>query len=184
MRPNIYRPLHLKDVCSWSAMKLTSNCRTHIHSTWHSTILECNERFALGEFNLRKGCNSQNDKRDELGWVTFRVQTLNWVPLQMGKKCTYDVKKEAFNHASFGMCQTCKGKKVKTFIWQGHIFGPSSLSVDPFKSLPYGTFQMMPHECHVWNPITNDCATWVLFHMVMPFEPFMYAFQQPWKQVA
>jgi hypothetical protein len=43
---------------------------------------------------------------------------------------------------------------------------------------------MMPHECHVWNPITNDCATWVLFHMVMPFEPFMYAFQQPWKQVA
>jgi hypothetical protein len=67
--------------------------------------------FALGEFNPWKGCNSQNDKRDELGWVTFRVQRLNWVPLQMGKKCTYDVEKEAFNHASFGMCQTCKGKK-------------------------------------------------------------------------
>lgn len=29
-------------------------------------ILECNECFALGEFNPWKGCNSQNDKR---GWI-------------------------------------------------------------------------------------------------------------------
>jgi len=102
----------------------------------------------------------------------------------MGKKCTYDVEKEAFNHASFGMCQTCKGKKkVKTFIWQGHIFGPSSLRLDPFKSLHYGTFQMMPHKCHVWNPYHQ----WLCHISVVSYGYAIwaiYAFQQPWKQVA
>jgi hypothetical protein len=60
---------------------------------------------------------------------------------------------------ALGCVKLVKEQKVKTFIWQGHIFGSSSLRLDPFKSLHYGTFQMMPHKCHVWNPITNDCAT-------------------------